>query len=168
MSRASWPHAAALSAAVVLLAVVASGIATAQGTPQYREGAAVFAASCGVCHGSHGAGQPGLAPPLTHNPARYASNAEGRRQLAITVLYGMYGDISVDQKHYNFKMPEFSAQDDAALSAVLNYVVFDLAAAPGDIKPIAPEELAAERNKSLDGATVRERRAAVLEALGGG
>jgi mono/diheme cytochrome c family protein len=167
MSRGLRRLAAALPGGVLLVGVAASGMVAAQPAPQFAAGAAAFAANCGVCHGSHGAGQPGLAPPLTHNPARYAASVEGRRQLAMTVLYGMYGDITIDQKHYNFKMPEFSAQDDAALSAVLNYVVFDLASAPADIKPITPEEIAAERDKSVDGAAVREHRAAVLEALGG-
>jgi mono/diheme cytochrome c family protein len=155
-------------AGVLLMTVAALGVAAAPATPRYADGAKAFAANCAVCHGAAGAGQPALAPPLTANPARYAASAEGRRQLALTLLYGMFGDISVDQKHYNFKMPEFSAQNDATLAAVLNFVVFDLAAAADEIKPIGPDEIAAERNKSLDGSAVREHRAAVLATLGGG
>jgi hypothetical protein len=132
------------------------------------DGAATFAANCAVCHGSTGAGQPALAPPLTGNPARYAANAEGRRQLALTVLYGMFGDITVDQKHYNFKMPEFSRRTIAHWRRVLNFVAFDLGTASNDTKPIGAEEIASERNKSVDGAAVREHRAAVLGMIGGG
>ena len=137
-------------------------------TPQYPEGAKAFASNCAVCHGAAGAGQPALAPPLLANPARYASVAEGRRQLALTVLFGMFGDITVEQKHYNFKMPEFSQQSDVTLSAVLNFVVFDLAHASADTKPLEPAEIAAERGAALDGAAVREHRASVLAGLGGG
>jgi mono/diheme cytochrome c family protein len=137
-------------------------------TPQYPEGANAFSSNCAVCHGAAGAGQPALAPPLLANPARYASVAEGRRQLALTVLFGMFGDITVEQKHYNFKMPEFSQQSDATLSAVLNFVVFDLARAPADTRPMEPAEIAAERGAALDGAAVREHRASVLAGLGGG
>jgi len=86
----------------------------------------------------------------------------------MTVLYGMFGDITVEQKHYNFKMPEFSRLDDAALAAVLNYVVFDLSAAGADVKPIEPTEVASERGHALDGAAVRTHRAEVLQAIGGG
>src|ERR1700681_4975535 len=71
---------------------------------RYADGAASFQASCAVCHGRDGAGQPSLAPPLTNYPALYLGIPEGRRQLAMTVLYGMFGDIAVEQKHYNFKI----------------------------------------------------------------
>jgi hypothetical protein len=109
---------------------------------------------------------PSLAPPLTTYPARYASIAEGRRQLAITVLNGMFGGIDVEHKHYDFKMPDFSALDDATLAAVLNFVVFDVSRAAEDTKPLTPEDIAAERPHLLEGAAVREHRAAVLGALG--
>jgi mono/diheme cytochrome c family protein len=156
--------------ALAPLALLAASLCHAAdpATPQFAEGARAFASNCAVCHGAAGAGQPALAPPLLVNPARYAGVPEGRRQLALTVLFGMFGDITVDQKHYNFKMPEFSQQSDATLSAVLNFVVFDLAHAAADTKPLDPAEIAAERGAALDGAAVRERRASVLAGFGGG
>jgi mono/diheme cytochrome c family protein len=135
-------------------------------TPRYTEGAATFQANCAVCHGAKGLGQPSLAPPLTSYPARYASIAEGRRQLAMTVLNGMFGGIDVDKKHFDFKMPDFTALDDAAIAAVLNFVVFDIGGAPADTKPLTPQEIAAERAHPQEGAAVREHRATVLSALG--
>src|SRR5205807_8263303 len=134
--------------------------------PKYAAGATVFQANCAVCHGQNGAGTPSLAPPLTSYPARYAASAEGRRQLAVTVLYGMFGEVVVEEKHYNFKMPDFTRLDDAALAAALNFVVFDLAHAAQGTKPLTAEEIAAERRQPMDGAAVRERRAGVLAALG--
>jgi mono/diheme cytochrome c family protein len=167
MSR--YPASAGLAvvfAAGYLLLPAASGVAADAVTPRYTEGAATFQANCAVCHGTKGLGQPSLAPPLTTYPARYASIAEGRRQLAMTVLNGMFGGIEVDKKHYDFKMPDFTAQDDAALAAVLNFVVFDLDGAPTDIKPLTAADIAAERAHPLDGAAVREHRGTVLSALG--
>jgi hypothetical protein len=117
-----------------------------------------------VCHGAAGAGLPSLAPPLLAYPARYAASAEGRRQLAMTVLYGMYGDVAVEGKHYAFRMPEFGPLDDASLAALLNFVVFDLAHAPTGVAPLAPAEIAAERAHPLDGAEVREHRKSVAPA----
>jgi len=141
-------------------------LAAEPAAPRYAEGAAAFQANCAVCHGAKGLGQPSLAPPLISYPARYASIAEGRRQLAMTVLNGMFGGIDVEKKHYDFKMPDFTALDDAALAAVLNFVVFDLGGAPDSTKPLTPEEIASERAHPLEGAAVREHRATVLGALG--
>jgi mono/diheme cytochrome c family protein len=155
---------AGLAAAIFFVAPF--GFAAEPVAPRYAEGAATFQANCAVCHGVKGLGQPSLAPPLTTYPARYASIAEGRRQLAMTVLNGMFGGIEVDKKHYDFKMPDFTALDDAALATVLNFVVFDLDGAPGDITPLTAAEIAAERAYPLEGTAVREHRATVLSALG--
>ena len=154
--------------ALALLLTVTAAFGADASAVRFPEGATVFGANCAVCHGSAGAGQPSLAPPLLVNPARYAAVAEGRRQLAMTVLYGMFGDVTVEQKHYNFKMPEFQQLDDRTLAAALNFVVFDLAHAGNDVAPLRPEEIAAERSHAADGAAVREHRAQVLEAIGGG
>ena len=150
----------------VALAMVAS-LATALGctpnaraadTPSYAQGAAAFQTNCAMCHGPAGAGIPGLAPPLLSEPARFVASPEGRRQLAITLLYGMFGDITVGQSHFNSQMPDFARLDDATLVATLNFVAFDLAHAATTIKPLAPEEIAAERAHPVDGAAVRAHR----------
>ena len=157
MRRRGLPAALALVAAAV---PVGAGAADAP-SPAYPQGAAGFQTSCAVCHGPAGTGLPALAPPLLSYPARYAASPEGRRQLAMTVLYGMYGDVAVEGKHYAFRMPEFGQLDDESLAALLNFVVFDLAHAPATVAPLAPAEIAAERAHPLDGAAVREHRKGV-------
>jgi mono/diheme cytochrome c family protein len=147
--------------AVVSLAAAPGAPAADPAPPGYPTGFSSFQANCAVCHGPAGAGLPALAPPLLSYPARYATSVEGRRQLALTVLYGMVGDISVDDKHYNFQMPDFARLDDATLAATLNFVVFDLGHAPADVKPLTAEEIAAERAHALDGAAVRVHRKSV-------
>ncbi len=141
----------------VLAALASVNAAQADG-PAYPDGAASFGANCAVCHGAAGAGTPSLAPPLTSNPARYAASVEGRRQLAMTLLYGLIGDITVADKHYNFQMPDFARLDDATLAATLNFVVFDLGHAAADVKPLAAADIAAERAHALDGNGVHEHR----------
>ncbi|HEX4618773.1 MAG TPA: c-type cytochrome, partial [Steroidobacteraceae bacterium] len=94
--RALWP---ALALAATAAATLGAGAADAP-PPAYPQGAASFQTNCAVCHAAAGAGLPSLAPPLLSYPARYAASAEGRRQLAMTVLYGMYGDVAVEGKHY--------------------------------------------------------------------
>ena len=160
-------HPAPLIATVALLLGAASpSLAADPPASAYPAGEATFQANCTVCHGPKGGGQPSLAPPLTTYPARYASIAEGRRQLAMTVLNGMFGAIDVDGKHFDFKMPQFDQLDDATLAAVLNFVVFDLGHAPKDTKPLTAAEIAAERSNPQDGAAVHQHRASVLALLG--
>lgn len=147
--------------AVVSLAATPAARAAEAASPAYPAGFGSFQTNCAVCHGPAGAGLPALAPPLLSYPARYAASVEGRRQLALTVLYGMVGDITVDDKHYNFQMPEFARLDDVTLAATLNFVVFDLGHAPAEVKPLTSEEIAAERAHAVDGAAVREHRKSV-------
>lgn len=159
----TWRCASLAALGALLGGALSAPAAHAEG-PAYAQGATSFQANCAVCHGANGAGLPSLAPPLLANPARYAASAEGRRQLALTVLYGLFGDITVDGRHYDFRMPDFSRLDDATLAATLNFVVFDLAHAPADVKPLAAADLAAERAHPMDGAAVREHRKGVAPA----
>ncbi len=165
MSRLLWAPALGSLAALVIGASFPARAAD-QVPVRYPAGSSTFQANCAVCHGAKGAGTPSLAPPITSYPARYAATDEGRRQLAITVLNGMFGGIEVEQKHFDFKMPDFTRLDDTTIAAVLNFVVFDLAHAPDETKPITPEEIAAERAHPMDGTAVREHRTKLLAALG--
>jgi mono/diheme cytochrome c family protein len=159
--------ATAAATAPLLAATALPGLAAADPAPaRYPAGETAFQANCSVCHGVKGAGTPSLAPPITSYPAHYAVNPDGRKQLAMTVLNGMFGGIDVEQKHFDFKMPEFTQLDDATLAAVLNFVVFDLDHASDDTKPLTVEEIAAERAHPVDGAAVREHRTKLLAALG--
>ena len=144
-------------------ALVVAATVSAQ-TPRYAEGAATFQANCAVCHRANGAGNPGLAPPVTADVPRFAQTPEGRRQLAMTVLYGMYGEITVAERRYNFKMPEFSRLDDATLAEVLNHVLFDLGHVDATVAPLEAADLARERSQAVDGAAVRAHRATVIAA----
>ena len=130
-------------------------------TPTPIDAKALFNTHCAVCHRPSGVGTPGLAPPLTDVPAILMTTAEGRRQLALTILYGMYGEITVSERRYNFKMPAFSQLDNESLAALLNYVSHDLAHAPRTTA-MTPVDLADERTKPIDGAAVRAHRALAL------
>ena len=163
MSRAT--RIAAAFGIVGLLGSVAAASEENAGAVRYPDGAAVFQANCAVCHRANGAGQAGLAPPLLRYPARYVINPQGRRQLIVTLLYGMFGDIVVDDHHFNFKMPEFSRFDDGTIAAAVNYVVFDLSRAPAGAEPLRPDEVARERGLGIGGDAVRHLRAQLLEAL---
>jgi mono/diheme cytochrome c family protein len=149
---------AALRTAAAATALTLGVVPAVFADPSYPQGNSSFQINCAMCHGSAGAGVPAVAPPLSAYPARYAASAEGRRQLAMTLLYGLFGDIAVDDKHYDARMPDFARLDDATLAATLNFVVFDLGHAPASVKPLEAAEIAAERGKPNDAAAVREHR----------
>ena len=88
MIRSGRP--ASVVAAALACAASCAAFADPPASP-YAAGGAIFEANCAVCHGAKGLGTPSLAPPLTSNPARYAGIPEGRRQLAMTVLNGLFG-----------------------------------------------------------------------------
>ncbi len=145
-----------------LLLLCVSSTAFADTTTAF-DGKALFNTHCAICHRATGAGTPGLAPPLTNVPAAFIATPDGRRQLAITLLYGMYGDITVDDRHYNFKMPEFSRLDDQTLATLINYVSHELAhASETDFLTIS--DLAAERMHPIEGAAVHAHRSIALAA----
>lgn len=146
-------------------AALSAGEAFAQ-SAQYAPGKAFFETKCAVCHQAGAKGQDGLAPPLTELPGRYASNAQGRTQLGLTVLNGMFGTIAIKDKSYNFKMPSFRGESDEDLANVLNYLVFDVDAKHAGAKPFTAAEVKALRATEMDGAQVRAHRDVALKSLG--
>ncbi|MBF5008847.1 c-type cytochrome [Burkholderia pseudomultivorans] len=153
-------------AAAGIAALTLSGAAVAQQAAHYPAGRTLFDAQCAVCHQAGGKGQDGLAPPLIDYPGKYATVEQGRAQLVATLLHGMFGEIQVHDKHYNFKMPSFASASDDDIASVLNYVVFDLNAQHGDAKPFTPADIRAARAKEMDGTAVHAQRAIVTKGLG--
>ncbi|KVU45031.1 cytochrome C [Burkholderia ubonensis] len=152
--------------AMYVAAYVWSGAAVAQQAVHYPVGKTLFDAQCAVCHQAGGKGQDGLAPPLIEYPGRYATTEKGRAQLAATLLNGMFGEVKVRDKRYDFKMPSFVAASDEDIAQVLNYVVFDLNAKHGKAKPFTAADIRAARGKSMDGSAVRMQREIMTKELG--
>ena len=92
--------------------------------------------------------------------------AQGRAQLTSTVVHGMFGEIKVHEKSYNFKMPSFATMSDEELAQLLNYVVFDLNPQHGSAKPFTVAEIRAARAQPMDGMAVHTQRAVVTKGLG--
>ncbi|MGU7812343.1 c-type cytochrome [Burkholderia sp. AW49-1] len=142
------------------------GFVDAQQAVHYPAGKSLFDAQCAVCHQAGGKGQDGLAPPLTEYPGRYATADAGRVQLVATLLHGMFGEITVHDKRYNFKMPSFASASDDDIANVLNYVVFDLNDKHGDARPFTAADIRAARVNEMDGTAVHAQRAVVTKGLG--
>ena len=153
----------AVACMTAVTAFAFSGLAGAQETVHYPAGKSLFDAQCAVCHQAGGKGQDGLAPPLTEYPGKYATAETGRAQLVATLLHGMFGEIKVRDKHYNFKMPSFASASDDDIAHVLNYVVFDINAQHGDAKPFTAADIRAARAKAMDGTAVHAQREVVIK-----
>ena len=107
------------------------------------DGAAVFQ-RCAACHTRTGAGVPGAYPPLGADFRALASKPAGRRYLALAILKGLSGPITVEGKPYRGVMPA-QVLDDAAAAAVLNHVGTQIAKTGPAFKPFTEKEVAGYR-----------------------
>lgn len=117
----------------VTLSLLAVGAAGLPGAAQ-ATGPQTFANRCSMCHQPSGAGLPGQFPRLNGRVAQIATSPEGRRYLAMVLLYGIYGPITVDDKKITGLMPGMGTMSDQDIADVLNHAVSLKKAA----KPAAP------------------------------
>ena len=133
------------------LALLLTGGA-AQAAP---DGAALYN-RCAACHTRTGAGVPGAYPPLNADFRALAAKPGGRRYLALAVIKGLNGPITVEGKAYRGMMPAQGGMDDAAVAAVLNHVGVTIAKAGPPFKPFSDQEVAGYRadGKAMSAADV--------------
>ena len=87
-------------------------------TERQNEGAQLYAAHCGSCHGTEGQGLERLIPPVA--AADYV--AQHRAELPCLIRKGMQGDIVVNGIHYNQIMPGHEDLTDSQITNLLNFV----------------------------------------------
>ena len=109
------------------------------------DGAATYK-RCAACHLASGAGVPGAFPPLATNVNILSQTADGRRYLALVVVKGVSGPLTVEGKAYRGVMPAQGDLDDAAIAGLLDYVVTKVA--KGKAKPFITAEIAAARKSA--------------------
>jgi mono/diheme cytochrome c family protein len=105
-------------------------------------------ARCAVCHLPDGAGVPGAFPSFRGDVGALAHSPAGRRYLALVVIKGLTGSLTVDGKSYFGAMPAQSGLDDHGVATVLNHVVHDLA--KSDAKAFTAAEVARIRASGAD------------------
>lgn len=135
------------------------GDPAAQADDTAVDGAQVYASNCQGCHQSEGAGIAGAFPPLAQHAADLA--AADRDYLTLVLLYGLNGEIVVEEASYNGVMPAWPQLSDADIAALLNTITIDWDAEgvlPDDFAPYGADEIAAARGQGLGGADVREAR----------
>lgn len=127
------------------------------------DGAAVFQ-RCAACHTKTGAGVPGAYPPLGADFRALAVKPAGRRYLALAVLRGLSGLITVEGKPYRGVMPA-QVLDDATVAAVLNHIGTQVAKTGPKFALFTDKEVAAHRQS---GASLSAADVAKLHAGAGG
>lgn len=127
--------------AALLLPIVAAIAAPAVAAEP--DGAKLYA-RCAACHLPSGAGVPGTYPPLGADFRAKAATPEGRRFLALAVVKGLMGPLTVDGKLYRGVMPA-QALDDEEAAAVLNHVGTGIAKAGPAFRPFCAAEVKAAR-----------------------
>lgn len=124
------------------------------------DGAALYAESCAVCHGSEGQGTPGAFPPLAGHVTRLA--AADRAYLPLVVLYGLSGSVEISGTQYNGVMPAWDQLSDEEIAGLLNTVTGgwgpEDGTSAGQVAPYTAEEIEAARGLELSPGGVRERR----------
>lgn len=107
-------------------------------------GPQTFSTRCSMCHQPDGAGLPGSFPRLAGRVPVIARSPDGRRYLAMVLLYGLYGPITVDGKPISGLMPSMGSLDDQGIADVLNHVI-TLQKAGAKVTPFTAAEIAAVR-----------------------
>ncbi|MCS5490072.1 DUF7133 domain-containing protein [Algoriphagus limi] len=102
----------------------------------FTEGRQKYLASCAGCHGGNGAGVNRMGPPL--NGSEWVIGDE--RRLALILLHGIEGPISVKGKLYDAPeilpvMPSHSTMDDRSIAAILTYIRNEWGNHAGPIPP---------------------------------
>lgn len=141
-----------LLAAMLVLGMLVPAMAAPAAAP---DGAAVFA-RCAACHTPTGAGVPGVFPPLGADFRAQAAKKAGRRYLALAVMKGLTGPLTVGGTTYRGVMPAQAGLDSAAIAAALNHVGTKIARTGPAFKPFTAAEVAGygARAGALSGADV--------------
>lgn len=82
------------------------------------------------------------------------------------LLYGMFGEIEVYDKYYNFKMLLFVSVSDDDIVYLFNYVVFDFDVQYGDVKLFIVVDIWVVCVKLMDGVVVYVQCVVVIKGFG--
>jgi mono/diheme cytochrome c family protein len=134
----------AILVALSVTALSAAAMAQSDGADAFKR--------CAGCHKDTGMGVPGFAPPLAAHVPAIEKTPGGRTYLIQVLLYGLKGEILVNGKRFTATMPAFADLNDGDAAAVLNRILTNWGndkLLPKDHKPIAPEEVKAQRENRL-------------------
>lgn len=126
--------------------VAASLVLRAPATAATQPDSAATYKRCAACHLATGAGVPGAFPPLAGNVRALSQSADGRKYLALVVIKGVSGPLTVEGKTYRGVMPAHGDLDDASIAGLLDHVVTRIA--KGKARPFSAAEIGAARKSA--------------------
>ena len=165
-----FPRSKSGSAAAVRIAATLSlalAMVLAAPPPAHASGETIFTTQCSLCHQPDGAGLAGQFPRLAGRVPVISADKAGRRYLALVLLHGLYGPITVDGKPISGVMPAIGAQPDQAIADVLNHLL-TLGKPAGKRAPFTAAEVAAARaegSKSGSDVAAERTRLAALKVI---
>ncbi|MBK8629794.1 MAG: cytochrome c [Sphingomonadales bacterium] len=133
-------------------------------TPLLAADGATLYKRCAACHLPTGAGVPGAYPALSNDFLTLAKKPAGRRYLALVVIKGVSGPITVGGKPFRGVMPA-QMLNDADTAAVLNHVGTVVAKGGKGFKAFTEAEVKAAR---ASGAALSAAQIGALHAASGG
>ncbi|MGD9810875.1 MAG: cytochrome c [Sphingobium sp.] len=122
-----------------------AGLAAIASTTTYAADGAAIYARCSACHLPTGKGVPGAFPPLNSDFRQLASKPDGRRYLALVVIKGVSGPLTVEGKSFRGMMPAQSGLDDTDVASVLNHVGTKVSSSGPAFRPFDAKEVAMAR-----------------------
>lgn len=131
----------------VTLTYFALSLASAQAENVEADGGDVYSSTCASCHQGGGQGIPGVFPPLSEHVSRLVQAEGGRPYVLGVVLFGLQGEIEVEDTTYDGTMPSWQSLGDQEVAAVLNHVAFELSGnvEVDDVEPFTAMEVADAR-----------------------
>lgn len=136
-------------------------LATANGA--LADDAALFAQTCGACHGKSGVGIPGMAPPLAGADWAKAGKAESRTYVPTVILNGLSGKLMAAGRTYQSVMPAQKQRKDDEIATLANYVLATLNTAPAGFKPLTAADVEALRANKVDHKTLLGTRSQLVQ-----
>lgn len=127
-----------------LLSGLVMGAAMLSGAAWAADGASIYT-RCAACHLPTGKGVPGAFPPLNTDFRALAAKPDGRRYLALVVIKGLSGPLTVEGKKFQGMMPAQSGLDDTDVAAVLNHVGTKISSSGSAFRLFDAKEVATAR-----------------------
>jgi nitrite reductase (NO-forming) len=106
-----------LAAVATAAAAASTGELTVE--QQIQAGQVLFSGTCSTCHQADGRGLEGVFPPL----AKSDWFAKERLRVAMAILQGVEGRITVNGKEYNSTMPPMNQLTDDEVANIATYVL---------------------------------------------
>lgn len=103
---------------LVFIVLIATSIINSCGESNRDYGSELYSKHCSNCHGIEGQGLQDLYPPLKGSDYLVANQDE----LACLILYGIEGEIEVNGKKFNQKMPSTPNLSEVDLTNIINYI----------------------------------------------